>query len=312
MDTTELEEAGTMQVTGEPTGRRWKAKLIAGNTLGSSGYYPAETLIRDGSKVFAKGTPIYLNHQTAEERASRPFGRVQDFAGELAEDAYYDGDGLYATIEVFEHHAPLVKSLANKIGISIRAQAKTVDEVINGVHVPVVKQLVKARSADFVVKAGAGGKLVSILESALESSEEDSDNEEGSKENMDEVLEAISKLATATNERFTAIEESLKPAEIVVEESAKVDEGKVVELAEALAGSALPKEAYGRVLSLHSTSGKSISELIEAEEAYLNANRKTASEDEGIVEESSKEDDKEVEESATEIALPSAWKTKVK
>lgn len=311
MDTTELEEAGTLALTGEPTGRRWKAKLIAGNTLGSSGYYPAETLIRDGSKVFKAGTPIYLNHQTAEERASRPFGRVQDFAGELTEDAYYDGDGLYANIEVFEHHAPLVKSLANKIGISIRAKAKTVDEVINGVSVPVVKQLVQARSADFVVKAGAGGKLVSILESALESSEEDSDNEEGSKENMDEVLEAISKLATATDKRFTAIEESLKPAEIEVLES-KVDDSKVVELAEALAGSSLPKEAYGRVLSLHAASGKPVSELIEAEEAYLNTNRSGVTEDEGIVEESSKEDDKEVEESATEIALPSAWKTKVK
>ena len=214
----ELEEVATLAPTGtEATGRRWKAKLIAGDTLGSTAYYPAEVLATQGPRVFKKGTPIFLDHQTPEERELKPFGSVQNFAGELAEDAYYDGDGLYAEVAIFDNHAPTIKALSDKIGMSVRVQAKTVNELREDRMVPVAKELVRARSVDFVVKAGAGGKLVQLLESAQIDESTDSEQE---KENtvMDEatkeLIESLVAGTTATNTAIAELVEALKPAPV--------------------------------------------------------------------------------------------------
>lgn len=302
MENVELVEESAL--VGEPTGKRWKVRLIEGDRLGSSGYYPAETLLRDGPKLFVKGTPMYLNHQTPEERLQQPFGRIQDYAGELAEDAYYDGDGLYAEIEVFEHQAPTIKALKDKIGISIRAQARTVEETINGKAVPVVKQLLKARSADFVMKAGAGGKLVTILESATEETEVVSENEEGRQvmdEATKELLEGLKASSDAQTAALTSLVESLKPKEDKAVEETAVNP---LEVAKELAAAELSEAATERVLErFEAAKGKkTLAELIESEKAYLSANK--VAEVEGVEESA----DAEVEESAKEeIALPSAW-----
>lgn len=298
---------GASGVLGELTGRRYKVRLIEGDRLGSSGYYPAETLLRDGPRIFKKGTPMYLNHQTPEERERRPFGSVQEYAGELAEDAYYENDGLYAEIEVFEHQIPMIKSLKDKIGISIRARGKSVVETINGKAVPVFKELVEARSADFVVRAGAGGKIVSILESATEDSGESSETEEG-RQVMDEALKAAIEGLADTNTKILEALEALKPAP-VVENSEPVEESAVnpLEVAKELADSELSEQGRERVLERFGNPGnkKTLTELIEAEEAYVKAVTETLAEEEGSVEEV------EAEESAkTVISLPSVWKKK--
>jgi hypothetical protein len=302
MENVELVEESAL--TGDPTGRRWKVRLIEGNRLGSSGYYPAETLLRDGPKLFVKGTPMYLNHQTPEERAAMPFGRIQDYAGELAEDAYYDADGLYAEVEVFEHHIPTIKALKDKIGISIRAQARTVAGTINGKSVPIVKEIVKARSADFVMRAGAGGKLVTILESA----EEVSENEEEGQvmdEATKELLEGLKASSDAQTAALTSLVESLKaPEEKVVEETAV----NPLEVAKVLAAAELSEAATERVLERFEAhkGTKTLAELIESEKAYLSANKQAETVG---VEESA---ETEVEESATKAAprVPRAWAKK--
>lgn len=306
---TEILEAAAFPSDVEGVGRRYKVRLIEGDRLGSSGYYPAETLRRDGPRLFTKGTPMFLDHQTPEEKSNKPFGSLTTFAGELAEDSYYENDGLYATVEVFEHQIPMIKSLKDRIGISIRAQGRSVVEVINGKSVPVFKELIKARSADFVMRAGAGGKIVSILESATEDSEATSEAEEGI-ENMDEVLKAIQELAASTDKRFTALEEAAKPVvEEVVEESA-VDYAKVLEIAEAFTASSLDAEGRSRVLDLHRANKKPLAELIAAEEAYVKKSKPAVEGVEGVEESAD-----EVEESAktpVKIALPSAWNKKDK
>lgn len=308
MDNLELLEEAALG--DELTGRKWKVRLIEGDRLGSTAYYPAATLLRDGPKIFKKGTPMYLNHQTAEERLNRPFGSVQEFAGELAEDAYYDGDGLYANIEVFEHHAPMIKGLRDKIGISIRATARTVNETINGQSVPVAKELLKARSADFVVKAGAGGKLVTILESATDTEENSSVKEEGlvMDEATKELLEGLKAAFTSQSKALTDLTESLKP----VEKESKVEETKInpLEVAKELAAAELSEAATERVLErFEANQGtKTLAELIESEKAYLSAN-KTA-EIHGVEESEKKTEVTEVTESA--IHMPSRWATKKK
>lgn len=303
----EVTEAAQFSQLADPElkGLRYKVRLIEGDRLGSTGYYPADTLLRDGPKIFKKGTPMYLDHQMPDEKQHRPFGSIDTFAGELAEDAYYDGDGLYAEIEVFEHQAPKIKALKDRIGISIRATGMAVNETINGKLVPVFKELTEARSADFVVRPGAGGKIVSILESAEENSEEASELEEGSRENMDEVLEAIKGLESKFDARLTAVEESVKaiPAaeieQVDTEESEKTepDYDAALEIAEAFAASELDAEGRARVIDLHRATKKPIAELISAEESYVKSH---------VTETLGGSEQIDAEESA--VVLPKIWK----
>lgn len=289
-------------------GTRYKVRLIEGNKLGSKAYYPADVLMRDGAKVFKRGTPMFIDHQTPEEKANKPFGSISTFVGELAEDAYYENDGLYAEVEVFEDAAPLIKARKDKIGISVRANIVAENGTIDGKQVPIAKEFTEARSVDFVMRAGAGGKIVSILESATE---ENTVEESG--DTMDEkVLEAITGLKDSFEARFTAIEEQLTKATEVEEKPAEVAESadevnaKALEIAEAFVNSTLDAEGRTRVLELHKATGKAVAELVEAEEAYVKAHRADA-ETEGI------EESAEVEESATRktaptVTLPSVWK----
>lgn len=301
---TEILEAASFSVPEAATGRKYRVRLIEGDKLGSSGYYPAEMLKRDGPRIFKAGTPMYLDHLMPHEKEHRPFGSVTTFAGTLAEDAVYEDDGLYANIEVFEHQMPLIKSLKDHIGISIRATGLTANETINGKTVPVFKELIEAKSADFVVKAGAGGKIMSILESAT--------LEEG---NMDEVLKKIEALEGALPTMISdAVEAAMpkqeqKPAEEAKTETV-VDYDKVVELSEALAASKLPAAGRARVLALHKAQPEGdIKELITAEEAYLKAN--DSDDDERELAGAEETARREAEESAkTEAKLPSRWTKK--
>lgn len=306
----ELEEVANFVPAGtEATGRRWKAKLIEGDKLGSTAFYPADVLATQGPKVFKKGTPIFLDHQTPEERELKPFGSVQNFAGELAEDAYYDGDGLYAEIEVFDNHAPMIKALAEKIGMSVRVQAKTVNELREDRMVPVAKQLVRARSVDFVVKAGAGGKLVQLLESAQIDESTDSEQE---KENtvMDEatkeLLESLVAGQTATTAAIAELAEALKPAP-VEENKVEAEETAVdaLAVAKALADSELSESGRERVFELHKATGKDITELIESEKAYEASFKKDLEEGAGS-EENEDNDGEDLQESA--VPVVAQWK----
>lgn len=302
-----LESLGSVS---ELTGKRYKVRLIEGDKLGSSAYYPADVIKRDGPKIFTKGTPMFLDHQTPGEKADKPFGSVGNFVGELAEDAYYENDGLYGEVEVFEDMAPLIKARHKHIGISVRANVIAENGMINGKSVPIAKQFTSARSVDFVMRPGAGGKIVSILESAIEDGE--SRNEENG-EDMSEVLEALKALEDKVETRFATIEEALKPAPVVepvvltqVDESATVDPiAKALEIAEAFTNSTLGKEGRSRVITLHGATGTPIAELIAAEEAYVKA-AEVATEPVGVEEDASKVT--LIEESAkATVPTPGAW-----
>lgn len=308
MQTLEISES--LGSVSELSGKRLKIRLIEGDKLGSSAYYPADVVRRDGPKVFTKGTPMFLDHQTPDEKALRPFGSVGTFVGELAEDAYYENDGLYGEVEVFEDSAPIIKARMNRIGISVRANVVAEEGVINGKRVPIAKQFTSARSVDFVMRPGAGGKIVSILESAIEDEET---RIEESGDTMDEkVIEAIESLKTAFDAKFTELEAKLPKAEAPVEEAKKSDDdtyAKALEIAEAFVNSTLDAEGRTRVLDLHKANGKPLADLIEAEEAYV---KKSGEAEVHGVEESA---GKEVEESAKgKITVPTigAWSKKDK
>ncbi len=141
----------------------YEIKLIAPGK-GSSAFYPAEVLKRDGPKVFTAGTHVYLNHPTQAEESQRPEGDVANLAGVLTQTAVYHenhakGPGLYGRMKVFADHAQMVEEKAAHVGMSIRASG--IAEAGKTSHgVPVLKELTGAESVDVVTRAGAGGMIL--------------------------------------------------------------------------------------------------------------------------------------------------------
>jgi hypothetical protein len=138
---------------------------------GSSGYYPAEVLERDGPGIFTTGTHMFWNHQTHAEEAERPEGDLNDLAAVLVSDARWQtngvaGPGLYADAKVFEAYRDAVNELAPHIGVSIRAQGRAVPGEMEGRKGLIVQGITSAKSSDFVTKPGAGGQILEMFEAA--------------------------------------------------------------------------------------------------------------------------------------------------
>ena len=150
----------------------YEIKLIAPGP-GSSAFYPAEVLKRDGPKVFTAGTHVYLNHPTAMEESQRPEGDVKNLAGVLSSNAVYHeshpkGPGLYGRMKVFQDHAQVVEEKAPHVGMSIRASG-VAESGSRKDGLPILKELTAAESVDVVTRAGAGGMI--LTESALPNKE---------------------------------------------------------------------------------------------------------------------------------------------
>jgi hypothetical protein len=160
-----ISEASTGGMTSSG-GRRYKARLIEGDRWGTSGYWPKKVIERDGPKVWPAGTQMYLNHPTDTEEAERPERDVRDLAGTVVTTPAYEGDGLYATIEVFPHAQPLIESIGSAIGLSIRGGGTAETGTIAGRTGPIIESLTYGSSVDFVTRAGAGGKIMSLAEAA--------------------------------------------------------------------------------------------------------------------------------------------------
>lgn len=138
---------------------------------GSSGYYPAEVLQRDGPRIFTAGLHMFLNHQTAREAAERPEGDLRDLAGVLVTDARWEdggaaGPGLYADAKVFRPYAELLDEIAPHIGVSIRSWGTARHGEAEGRQGDIIQSLDAADSVDFVTKPGAGGQVLALMESA--------------------------------------------------------------------------------------------------------------------------------------------------
>ena len=179
-DNEAMEAAKDVQITGDivplkegAVGQDGSAylKLIAPGR-GSSGYYPESVLERDGPKIFPAGTKNFWNHQTDAEEAARPEGDLRDLASVLTEDAHYEkagpaGPGLYAKAKVFEQFRQPVDDLAKHIGMSIRATGKAKEgKAPDGKSGPIIEQLTRGLSVDYVTTPGAGGKVLQLFEAA--------------------------------------------------------------------------------------------------------------------------------------------------
>lgn len=168
-------------------GSRLRIELITPG-WGSSAYYPTEVLEAAGAAgVFPAGTHMYLDHRRGDgsrldERGNRS---VRDLAAVLSESAVWDptagedGTGaLVAEATVFGPYRELLgtQEFADAIGTSVIAVAEVERGTAEGRPGTIVRELVEGRSVDFVTRAGRGGRIVQILESASAVEVEESRN----------------------------------------------------------------------------------------------------------------------------------------
>jgi hypothetical protein len=134
---------------------------------GSSGFYPQDVIEAAAPDVvFPAGTHMYFDHPTATEAEDHPERSVLKLGAVTTENARWDAalGMLVAEWEPIAAYKELLedKTFLGAIGVSIRATAE-VEETDDG---PVVKRLVEGKSIDFVTKAGRGGAILDVFESA--------------------------------------------------------------------------------------------------------------------------------------------------
>lgn len=249
---------------------KWRARLIEANVRGSSAYYPAEAL-EAGAHLFKAGVQMFSNHLSADEQWNRPEGDVNNLVGVLESDAVFEEDGLYADLKIFSHKKDWLKEVAPYVGLSIRANG-VVEESSDGV--PVLKQFTEVLSVDVVTRAGAGGKFVTLAESAkpgvLTEAQVVIPKEEENMEFPKELAEALdsnakdvkamTESASKLIEVVEALVEAVKPAPVE-----KIDPAtEVGSLTEALIESGLTKTQRERVLTAIE-GGAELTEAIKAE-----------------------------------------------
>ncbi|MBM6588781.1 hypothetical protein [Brevibacterium sp. RIT 803] len=158
--TVHLTESGTL--TRSKAGHMKLVLITPGK--GSSGEYSEKVLKQaEADRVFGAGTLSFIDHATDGQEWERPEGSIKDLAGVLTEDAHWDDEvgGLVAEAKIFEHWRPVIESMNEFVGVSIRASGE-VEEAQGG---RVITRLAEARSVDFVTRAGRGGRVLSLLES---------------------------------------------------------------------------------------------------------------------------------------------------
>ncbi len=153
----------------EAMGTGKKIKLIAPGK-GSTAFYTAEMLKRDGPGVFKAGTPMRFDHPTPAEEAARPEGSVKDWKAVLATDAVYldeaiapAGEGLYSELKPFSDGVQTIEEKGPYAGVSISAWGEPLREngkIVMREGVPVLAKLTSADGVDMVTRAGAGGMFL--------------------------------------------------------------------------------------------------------------------------------------------------------
>lgn len=155
------ETGGTIAPT-TPTGGRVRLRVIDAGT-GSSGIYPAST-IESAASLVTPGTPIYADHPTVSEGYERPERSVRDLVGFIETPGAYlsESHAIEAEASILPQWREPLAQMHQHVGMSIRATAE-VDEA-GGKRV--ITRINSIESVDLVTKAGRGGRVLELLESA--------------------------------------------------------------------------------------------------------------------------------------------------
>lgn len=137
---------------------------------GSSGYY-SPSVIEAAAPLFEVGTHMYFDHPTDEEQHARPGRSVRDLAAVIVEAGTVNKatGGIRGKVKPLKPYLDLLtdEHFTANVGVSIRASAS--DIVVGeaeGRRGPIIESLVDLASVDFVTRAGRGGSILGVLESA--------------------------------------------------------------------------------------------------------------------------------------------------
>lgn len=172
-DKLKLNETGLSLREGSPIreaegGGQLREIVIISEGWGSSGYYGSDVLKRDIPRIFPIGSHMYLNHPTEREDMERPERSVTDLVGVLMSKPRLAGIDMVAEALIYEHWVPVIEAMAKDIGLSIRAYGVSEEGDAGGKRGTIIKALTEGLSIDYVTKAGAGGKIGKLIESARE------------------------------------------------------------------------------------------------------------------------------------------------
>jgi hypothetical protein len=176
-ETARVLEAGTGSAS---TGNRLVQLISPG--WGSSGHYSSNVLEQAvADDLFPAGLHMYADHPTATESKERPVRSIKDLIsittseGRIATDADVkagaDIGSVVAEVRVIAPYRELIDDLAGDIGVSIRGDAEVSPGVAEGRSGNIVESLAHIKSVDWVTRAGRGGKVLQVLESARDVTE---------------------------------------------------------------------------------------------------------------------------------------------
>lgn len=137
---------------------------------GSSGYY-SPAVVEAAAPLFEAGTHMYFDHPTETEHHERPVRSVRDLAAVIVEAGHVDATtgGIRGKVRPLRPYRDLLtdEAFTANVGVSIRASASdiTLGEA-EGRRGPIIESLVDLASVDFVTRAGRGGSILGVLESA--------------------------------------------------------------------------------------------------------------------------------------------------
>lgn len=160
------------EAVANPSGRRFNAVLIEAGFSLNDRYYSPMLLKRDGVKAFRAGALNFGDHPSEMDRMDRPEGSVRNVLSRLATDAKWDPTvgpmgALVAEVEVFAANTDLLnETYAKAIGLSIRASGTGHEGEVEGRSGLIIDSLSEGGTVDWVTYPGAGGRVLSLLESA--------------------------------------------------------------------------------------------------------------------------------------------------
>lgn len=173
---------------------------------GSSGYYDRDILQK--SYKLLEGRPMYIDHHRGKSDPG-----ILYWVGDI-ESSYYDakgieGPGIYGTATVFERWKDVVEDMVkSRGGVSIKARGHS-DEKGN------IKNISVVESVDYVVRAGRGGRVMELFESAIAPKLEEEVTQMGdlnkeTVEKLEESAPATETTAPITETATTEVSESEK------------------------------------------------------------------------------------------------------
>jgi len=276
MTTRKLHEAGTLA---KPEKKGVFPIRLIREGKGSSGSYTKE-LLTQYAEAF-NNSPMFLDHPSDP---SRPDKRsVKDIAAKFIEPVEYrvnESDGLgelWTKAKVDSRWVEFMEDYSEFIGVSIFIEGAGKENENGEFIVESFNGNDPYKSCDFVVAAGAGGKVERMLESyrAIETSVgAPADNgpalaeadELKKRQNMDELKALIEALTSNVNEKFVALEAKVDSVVTLSESATDAATAKVeaLEVADKLAEAKLTESGRKRVLESVKT-GALIADAIKAE-----------------------------------------------